>query len=140
MKDKVFLDTNVVVDLLGEREPFYEPAAKIASLADKGQIRIFVSALTYSIVYYLLTRFENKEAVKEKIRKYKVIAKTADLTDIVLDKGLASQFHDFEDSLQYHCALESDCNLLITRNVKGFKESKIPVFTPGEYLSNLKNR
>ena len=56
MKEKLFLDTNVVIDLLGEREPFYESAAKIATLADRGKIQIYVSALTYSTVYYLLAR------------------------------------------------------------------------------------
>lgn len=138
MKEKLFLDTNVVIDLLGERESFYESAAKIATLADKGKIQIYVSALTYSTVYYLLARFENSDIVKEKIRKFKVIADTSDLTDKIVDKGLASKFSDFEDSLQYYCALKVDCNIIITRNGKDFKESDIPVLTPDEYLNSLK--
>lgn len=137
MKDKLFLDTNVVVDLLGERDPFYDSVAKIVTLADKGNIRLIVSALTYPTVFYLLSRFENNEVVKEKIRKFKVIAETSDLTDKIIDKGLASKFNDFEDSLQYHCAAETDCTILITRNGKDFKLSEIPVFTPEEYLSSL---
>ncbi len=140
MKDKLFLDTNVVVDLLGEREPFYDAAARIASMADKGRIQLIVSALTYSTVFYLLSRFEDKEQVKEKIRKFKVIAETAELTDKIIDKGLASKFADFEDALQYYCALQKDSDMLITRNVKDFKESDIPVLTPEEYLSSLKSR
>ncbi len=140
MKDKLFLDTNVVVDLLGEREPFYEFVAKIATLADDGKIHLVVSALTYPTVYYLLSRFEDKETVKEKIRKFKVIAETSDLTNKVIDKGLSSRFRDFEDSLQYFCAVNSDCNVLITRNAKDFKESEIPVLTPFEYLRSLRNR
>lgn len=139
MRKKIFLDTNVVIDLLGEREPFYESAAKIATLADKGKIQIFVSALTYSTTFYLLARFENKESVKEKIRKFKVITETSDLTDKIIDKGLASKFSDFEDSLQYYCAVKTDCNIIITRNGKDFKESDIPVLTPDEYLSSIKN-
>lgn len=137
MRDKLFLDTNVVVDLLGEREPFYESVAKIATLADKGIIQLIVSALTYSTAYYLLSRFEGKEVVKEKIRKFKVIAETSDLTNKVLDKGLSSKFRDFEDSLQYYCAIGMDCSILITRNGKDFKESEIPVLTPDEYLNSL---
>lgn len=140
MKEKLFLDTNVVIDLLGEREPFYESAAKISTLADKGKIQIFVSALTYSTTYYLLARFEDKEIVKEKIRKFKVIAETSDLTDKIVDKGLASKFLDFEDSLQYYCALTMDCKIIITRNGKDFKESDIPVLTPDEYLNSIKNK
>ena len=137
MKKKLFLDTNVVIDLLGEREPFYDSAAKIASIADKGEIQIIVSALTFSTIYYILSRFENKEAVKEKIRKFKVIAGTSDLTDKIIDKGLSSNFSDFEDALQYHCAIKMDCDILITRNAKDFRESNIPVLTPDEYLKSL---
>lgn len=139
MRDKLFLDTNVVLDLLGEREPFYDSAAKIVTIADKGKIQLIVSALTYSTVYYLLSRFEDKVLVKEKIRKFKVIAETSDLTDKIIEKGLSSNFIDFEDSLQYYCAVKMDCNILITRNGKDFKESEIPVLTPDEYLNSLKN-
>lgn len=138
MKEKLFLDTNVVIDLLGERDPFYESAAKIATLADKGKIQIYVSALTYSTVYCLLSRYEKDEIVKEKIRKFKVIAETSDLIDKNIDKGLVSKFSDFEDSLQYYCALKVDCSIIITRNGKDFKESDIPVLTPNEYLKSLK--
>ena len=113
MKDNLFLDTNVVLDLLGEREPFYEPAAKIATIADYGKIHLVVSALTYSTVYYLLSKFERREIAKEKIRKFKLIAKTSDLTDKIIDKGLSSAFKDFEDSLQYYCAVNSGCNIWV---------------------------
>jgi predicted nucleic acid-binding protein len=140
MKDRLFLDTNVVLDLLGEREPFYNSAAKIATLADKGEIDLVVSALTYSTVYYLLSRFEDKELVKEKIRKFKVITETSDLTDKIVDKGLSSKYSDFEDSLQYYCAIKMDCKLLITRNGKDFRESEIPVLTPDEYLNSLRTK
>lgn len=138
MKEKLFLDTNVLIDLLGEREPFYESAAKIATLADKGKIQIYISALTYSTTCYLLAKFENSEVVKEKIRKFKVIAETSDLTDKIVDKALASNFLDFEDSLQYYSALSVDCHIIITRNGKDFKGSEIPVLTPDEYLNRLK--
>lgn len=140
MKDKLFIDTNVMLDLLGEREPFYNSAAAIATFADKGKIEMTVSALSYSTVFYLLSKFENSEVVKEKLRKFKVISETSDLTDIIIDKGLSSKFSDFEDALQYHCALKMDCNMLITRNVKDFKKSNIPVMTPDEYLKSLKSK
>lgn len=138
MKDILFLDTNVMLDLLGERDPFYDSIAMIVSLADMGEIQIVVSALSYSTVYYILSKFESDRNIKEKLSKFKVIAITSDLTDKVIDKGLVSRFHDFEDALQYHCALNSNCNILITRNGKDFRESDIPVMTPDEYLSHLK--
>ena len=137
--ETLFLDTKVFIDLLGEREEFYDSIAKIVSLADKGKIKLTISALTYSTVFYVLSRFESKEIVKEKIRKFKTIAKTADLTDKIIDKGLSSKFGDFEDALQYFCALKTGSSIIITRNEKDFKSSEIPVFSPDEYLSKLRS-
>lgn len=72
------------------------------------------------------------------MRKFKVIAETSDLTDKIIDKGLTSKFSDYEDSLQYYCAVQAECNLIITRNGKDFKESEIPVLTAVEYLKSRK--
>ena len=140
MINKLFIDTNVMLDLLGEREPFYDSVAKIATIADKGKVKLIVSALSYSTVFYLLSKFEANDVVKEKLRKFKVISETSDLTDRIIDKGLSSKFSDFKDALQYYCALKTNCNLLITRNVKDFKKSAIPVLTPDEYLKSLKSK
>ena len=134
MKTTLFLDANVVIDLLGERDPFYMAVARIATLADRGEINLVVSALTYPIVFYLLSKFEDREVVKEKIQKFKVIAETSDLTDKIIDIGLSSKFSDFEDALQYHCALMMNCDMVITRNGKDFKGSEIPVLSPDEFL------
>ena len=139
MMDSLFVDTNVMLDLLGERVPFYDAVAKIASLADRGELNLHVSALSYPTVYYLLSKFEDHGVVQEKLRKFRAIAETSDLTDTVIDKGLSSGFSDFEDALQYHCALNANCNVLITRNVKDFKDSGIAVMTPAEYLASLKS-
>jgi len=140
MNDRLFLDTNVVIDLLGEREPFYHLAAQIITYADKGKIQLVVSALTYSTAYYVLSKFEKQEAVMEKLRKFKVIAETSNLTDKMIDKALNSGFSDFEDALQYFCAIQTSCNILITRNEKDFKLAEIPVLSPDEYLKGRKSR
>ncbi|MEI6899918.1 MAG: PIN domain-containing protein [Bacteroidota bacterium] len=140
MKERIFIDTNIVIDLLGERIPFYTPAARIFTLADKGKIQIIVSALTYSTVFYVLSRFEEKETVKEKLKKFKILVETAELNEKIIDQGLSSRFIDFEDAIQYYCAINRDCTTIITRNGKDFKASAIPVLTPDEYLSRLKNR
>lgn len=133
----IFLDTNVVIDLLGHREPFVLSAAKILSLADTGKIKITISALTYATTFYVLSRDWPNAVVKNKLQSFKVIVSTADLTDIEIDKGLTSHFSDFEDALQYYCALKSECEIFITRNTKDFKKSNIPVMTPDEYLGSL---
>ncbi|MBN1416073.1 MAG: PIN domain-containing protein [Bacteroidales bacterium] len=137
---KLFIDTNIMMDLLGERIPHYDAAAKIATLADKGKVKIIVAAFSYPTIYYLLSKFENPEKVKEKLRKFKIISEISDLDEIVIEKGLASSFIDFEDALQYHCALKADCDILITRNAKDFKGASIPVMSCEEFLYSLKNK
>jgi predicted nucleic acid-binding protein len=138
MKNRLFIDTNVMLDLLGERVPYYDFIAKVATLADKGKVKMIVSALSYSTVFYLLSKFESADKVKEKLRKFKIISEISDLDEKIIEKGLTSNFPDFEDALQYYCALKQDCDILITRNGKDFKESEIPVMTAQEYLQSIK--
>ena len=140
MIPRLFIDTNVMMDLLGERVPHYESIAKIATLADKGKIKMVVSAFSYPTVYYLLSKFESSGNVKEKLRKFRIISEVSDLDEITIEKGLASDFKDFEDALQYHCALKADCDILLTRNAKDFRESSIPVMSADEFLQSLKNK
>ena len=135
---KVFIDTNVMLDFLGEREPFYLSSAKIATLADKGKIEIVVSALSYATVSYFLTKFEGVEKTIEKLRKFKVISTICELDERIIEKGLNSDFSDYEDSLQYYSALRKDCEVLITRNAKDFKKAEMSVLTPDEFLNSLK--
>ena len=134
---KVFIDTNVMLDFLGEREPFYLSSAKIATLADKGRIEIVVSALSYATVSYFLTKAEGVENTIGKLRKFKVISTICELDKRIIEKGLNSDFSDYEDSLQYYSALRKDCEILITRNVKDFKKAEIPILTPDEFLNSL---
>jgi predicted nucleic acid-binding protein len=138
MIPKLFFDTNQVLDLLGERVPYYESVAKVATLADKRKVKLVVSALSYPTVYYILTRFESSANVKEKLRKFKIISEVSEVDEIIIEKGLASDFDDFEDALQYHSALKSDCDILLTRNAKDFKHSSIPIMSAGEFLESIK--
>ena len=136
---RLFIDTNVMLDLLGEREPFYIASAKIATLADKGKIEMVASALSYAIVSYFLTKFEGIEKTKAKLRKFKVISMICELDEKIIEKGLNSNFSDYEDSLQYYSALRAECDILITRNAKDFKLADIPIMTPDEFLNSLKS-
>ena len=132
---RLFWDTNIMLDLLGERDPFYEPAAKIATLADKRQLSITVSALSYATTNYVLSKFESTEKVNDKLQKFKIISNISALDEEIIEKGLNSDFKDFEDALQYFCALKSNCDIFITRDRIDFKSAKIPVMTANEYLA-----
>ncbi len=135
---KLFWDTNVMLDFLGERAPFYISAAKIATLADKRELTVIVSALSYATISYFLTKYEGLEKTKDKLRKFRVISEICELDELIIEKGLNSDFPDFEDSLQYYSALSSECDIIITRNGKDFKKSQIPVMTPDEFLNSIR--
>lgn len=137
MSKRVFIDTNIMLDLLGERKPFYEPIAKIATLAEKGAVTMIVSPLSFTTVNYFLCKFENAKIAVEKLRKFKILCEICTLDTHTVEKGLNSSMKDFEDALQYFSATESGCEIIITRNGKDFAKSLLPVMTSDEFLKSL---
>ncbi|RUA34000.1 MAG: PIN domain nuclease [Bacteroidetes bacterium] len=140
MKDKLFIDTNVMLDFLGERYPFYDSVARLSTLADLGQLTMVVSPISFATVNDLLSKYESPQVAKDKLRKFKILSEVCKLDEHTIEKGLNSSFKDFEDSLQYFSAINSRCNIIITRNGKDFKESLIPVMTAEEYLNSIRNK
>lgn len=135
---RVFLDTNIILDFLGERENYYEPAAKILTLADKKKIKIYTSPSSISNTYYLLSRYENAKTALEKIRKFKLICNISIMDDEVVEKAINSGFKDFEDAMQYFSAIATNCDLIVTRNEKDFKNAMIPIVNAASYLQTKK--
>jgi predicted nucleic acid-binding protein len=134
----IFLDTNIVLDLLAHRMPFYTEAAKLFSLADKKRIKLSISALCLADSNYILSKQHPEMEVRKVLRKFKVLVNVLPLDDKISELALNSDFRDFEDAIQYFTAIENDQDLIITRNQPDFKESKIPVMTAGEFIKSLK--
>ncbi len=136
---KLFIDTNIVLDLLSRREPFYEESAELFSLADRKIIELNISALTVANTSYILLRQINSEKTKEILRKLKLIVTVLPLNDKIIGTALNdNSFNDFEDGLQYFTAVENSQDLIITRNLKDFKASKLPVMTARQFLKTVK--
>ena len=138
MSRRIFIDTNIVLDLLGEREPFYKPAVQLATLADKGNIVLIVSPISFATVNYFLSKFVSPKIAKEKLRKLKILCEISKVDEEIIEKGLNSNFKDFEDSLQYFSAIASESEIIITRNGKDFQESSLPVMTASEFLKSFR--
>jgi len=134
----IFIDTNIVIDLLAHRMPFYSEAAKLFSLADKGKVRLSISALCLADIHYILSKQIPESEVRRILRKFKVLVNVLPMDDKITDLALNSEFRDFEDAIQYYTAIENDQDLIITRNQPDFKESKIPVMTAGEFIKSIK--
>ena len=137
MSLRVFLDTNIILDLLGKRDEFYEPIAKLATLAEKKTITFFASPISFATVHYFLSKYENQKTATEKLRKFKIICTVAHTDEPAVEKALNSDFNDFEDALQYFSALNSECNIILTRDPKGFKRSELPAMSAEEFLSGF---
>ena len=134
---KLFLDTNIILDLLANRMPFYTEAAELFSLADKKEIKLSISSLCLADTHYILSKQNHDLEVRKILRKFKVLVNVLPLDDKIEDLALNSEFRDFEDSIQYYTAIENDQDILITRNQQDFKDSKIPVMTAGEFIKSI---
>jgi predicted nucleic acid-binding protein len=137
MKKRLFIDTNIMLDFLGERIPFYDSIAKIATLAEKGILTMVVSPISFATVNYFLSKFENSKIAREKLRKFKIISEICSLDEHTIEKGLNSSFEDFEDALQYFSATESECDVIITKNGKDFKKPLLPIMSADEFLKSI---
>ena len=132
---KVFIDTNVLINFLGEREPFYDAAARIVSRADRKEIELMVSSLSYATASYILMRYNPRELVMRKLKQFIPLCTVTNVGAEEVNLSLYADFADFEDAMQYHSALKAGASEIITRNKKDFCLSLLPVYTPDEYLS-----
>ena len=132
--EKIFVDTNIVLDLLQKRDEFYFDAQDLFTLADKKELKLYVSALTIANAHYLLSKFYNSNGARKILLKFKVLVEVLAVNDKIIDLSLASDFNDFEDGIQYYTAIENNMELILTRNKKDFKNSILPVLTAREYI------
>ena len=133
---RILIDTNIVIDLLAQREPFYENAAAIFSMADNKQVSLYISVLSFANTNYILSKTTNAKQAREILRKFKVLVEVLPLDDKITELALSDlQFPDFEDGLQYYTAVEHKLDGIITRNKKDFKNATIPVLTAKEFLA-----
>lgn len=135
---KGFVDTNIVIDLLSRRAPFFDEAAVLFSFADKKQIELTVSSLTIANTGYTLLRQMDSTKAKSILRKLRLIVNVLPLDDKIVGLALNDEtFEDFEDGLQYFTAIENGQELIITRNLKDFKNSKLPVMTAKQFIETI---
>lgn len=138
MMQKVLIGTDVVLDFFFDRKPFSDDATQLLSLCEKGDIQGFVTPVMISNVYYLLRKTARHEKVIESLKKLLNIIEVAQINKQTVLDALHSGFKDFEDALQNFAAdNEKDVSIIITRNIKDYKTSKLSVMTPDIYLKTV---
>ena len=125
---RLFLDTNIVVDLLEGRGPFCYDAAQLFTMAHDKRVELLVSPMTFSTASFLL-RKHGSEGVRNLLSNLRQLVSVTTSDERTVDDSIASQFKDFEDAMQYYTALNAKAEIIITRNGKDFTASNLPVMT-----------
>lgn len=133
--ERVFVDADVCIDLLSGRKPFNVFAERLFTLAEKRQIEICVSALSISNIHYVLQAQYRTNEPTLLIAQFRTLVTILAVNDKIIDRAIASGFTDFEDAIQYNTAIENNVQILITRNIKDYKQARIQVVTPEAYLA-----
>lgn len=133
--NKIFIDTDVILDFFFDRKPFSDHATQLFMLCEKKIVTGFVTPVILSNVYYLLRKTAKHEKVIEKFKLLINLVEIATISKATILEALNSEFKDFEDALQnYSAQHDKDIQVIVTRNVKDFKESCLSVMTPETYL------
>lgn len=132
------MDTDVCIDLLSGRVPYNKSAELLFSLADRGKLKTYVSALSFSNIDYVLRSQYSNSHSRQVIGKFKTLVNVLSVDSKTIDLAIASDFADFEDAIQYACAIENNLTTIVTRNIKDYKKAVIQVLTPEVFLATLK--
>ena len=136
MADKIFLDTDVALDHLADRQPFAEYAHRLFALAETGELTICASSLSFSNLYYLLRKLKGHDQALALLGKLKSLVHISAVAETEIQSALASSFKDFEDAIQHFTAkAEGGVSAIVTRNKSDYAASEIPVLSPEEFLA-----
>jgi predicted nucleic acid-binding protein len=137
--DKVFIDTDIILDLLLQRKGFFAEASRLFASIEKGEIHGFASPLILANIYYILKKLLGAKSAKESILRLKMLLKILTIDEKIIELALSSAFNDFEDAIQYYSAVENNLDCLVTRNKRDYKASYIPIYTPKEFFDIRKD-
>ncbi len=137
---KLFIDSDIILDLLAKREPHYNYAAKLFSMIDDGKVKGFTSPIVFANLHYLLRKFtSNAEALKS-LRKLKIMINILPIDEKVIEQALNSGFNDFEDAIQNFTAINNGIKVIITKNKKDYKKSNITISSAEEFIKTWQTR
>ncbi len=132
---KILLDTNIVLDLLLEREPFFKHSKELFILAETKKLKAYLSASSITTIHYLTAKALDKNEADKIIEMLLKIFLVTPLDKTVFTEAIANNGLDFEDSVIYSSAFNTNIDYIITRDKKGFKNSKVKTIEPNSFLA-----
>ena len=136
--DKLFIDTDIILDIALTRETHFHFSAIVFSLIESKSVIGYTSSVIVSNIYYIIRKIDSHKSAIDFISKLRILINILPVDDEIICLALESHFKDFEDAIQYYCAYKNKIDYLITRNVKDYSKAQMKVHTPEEYLK-LKN-
>lgn len=137
--NRLFIDSDIFLDVFAKRDPFYIHSSKLLSLIEKKKITAYSSPLVFANLHYILRKLKSKTIAIETLRKIRIFISSLPIDGKTVDQALNSNFPDFEDAIQYYTSKEGKIDSILTRNKSDYKNSTIPVYTPEEYLAILQS-
>lgn len=131
---KVFLDTNILIDFIAKRDPFYHVAANIINLGFKGEVKLYATPLSYATTIFIAKKMLGYDGVMKAMQIIDNYIEVANMNSVHCHNALFSNMPDFEDMLQYESAYSSGCDVIVTRNKKHFPQDVIQVLDPEEFF------
>ena len=140
MNKKLFVDSDIILDVLAQRDMYYESAAEIFDLGYAKKLDLYTTAVVFANVFYIIRKKFGMEKSREYIKNLRLIIKVLPINEKIVDEALSSKISDFEDGLQYFSAKENRIPIILTRNIKDYKEKGIIAQTAEEFLKIHSNR
>lgn len=134
---KLFIDTNVILDLLQYREPWVNDTIVLFQLAKEKKLELIVTDLTFVNVVYIAQKNCDKKKLQETLVNLKKLVSVVTIGDIYIEQALNVDFSDFEDAIQYYAAKKEQVDYILTRDKNGFKMSDIPVMNVTDFLNSF---
>lgn len=133
------LDTNIILDLIGRRMPFYHSAARLFSLGERHKVQLYMSSLSIANISYILRKEFGRDNLRQILNNIVLIVDILGLNGKIINLALADQrFNDFEDTIQFFTARENRIDVIVSRNQKDFRASDIPVMNCEQFISTIR--
>ena len=135
---KVFVDTNIIVDLIADRRPYSKFAIEIFNKSEEKKVKLYTSSHSIATTHYLLKKYISEKELRDVLYNLLDFIQIIPVDVDTIKKGLKSKHKDFEDAIQMICSYSIEkMDFIVTRNIKDFREAEIPVLSPDELVKKL---
>lgn len=135
---KIFVDTNIIIDLIADRKPYSKYALILFTKAEHKKLKLYCSSHSVATTHYLLKKYMEEKKLREILYSLLDLIQIIPVDTDIIKKGLRSKHKDFEDALQILCASSVEkMDFIVTRNLKDFINSEIQVLSPDEIIKHI---